>query len=121
MQARKRAMAAAGLCSGKLCRHGEAPPPGLIAHGGAGLEGIEADRLVFGPHAARGTKVRNPAFGRNAGSGEGYDDTRRLDHRAQPCNRGLQFHIVNSLSPASTAPPPASPTFKATPKPGAIM
>ncbi len=57
--------------------HGEAAPPGFVAHLLARQELVERDRPVLGPDPAGRAKIRNAAFGRDARAGERHDHARR--------------------------------------------
>ena len=84
IEAGERPMAAARLRLGETLLHDEAPPPGFVAHLAARHEGVERDRLVLGPQAAGRAEIRNAAFGRDPGPGEGQIRPRVLDQVAQP-------------------------------------
>jgi hypothetical protein len=79
----EREMAPAGRRLGEIFFHGETPLPRLIAHLLTGDEIVEINRLIFGPDAARGTEIRDPAFGRDSGAGEGHNRVRAIDQFAQ--------------------------------------
>jgi hypothetical protein len=79
----KRAVAASRPRRGKGRFHRKAPPPCLIPGIGTGDELIERDRAVAGPQSAGRAEVGNPAFGRNAGAGEGNDGRGLGDHVAE--------------------------------------
>ena len=70
----QRTVPAPRLCAAELILHGEAPPPGLVAHLLAGQEIGELDRPHLGPDAAGRAEIRDAAFGRDAGPGERHDD-----------------------------------------------
>ena len=72
--------------------HGEAPPPGFVAHLLARQEFVERDRPVLGPDPAGRTEIRNAAFGRDAGAGE------RQDHlgAARPGRAGCAMPVSRS-------------------------
>ena len=75
-------MSAARLRLGETLVHDEAPPPGLVAHLAARHEGVERDRLVLGPQAARRAEIRDAAFGGYTGPGERDNRLRALDQVA---------------------------------------
>src|SRR6185503_10615157 len=91
VEARQRAMAAAGPGGGKARLHGEAPPPGLVAHLPAAKEVVELDRPVFAPQPAGRAEIRDAAFGRDAGAGERHDPARGGDQLAQAVDGAVEI------------------------------
>ena len=77
-------MPAPGLCRREGRLHRKAPPPGFRPRLRACDEFVERDRAVARPQASRRAEIRNPAFGRNAGAGEGDDGGGGCDHVAEP-------------------------------------
>src|SRR5580700_8352053 len=63
VKAGQRPMTSSRLGVAELVAHGEAAPPRLVARFLARQEFVEWDGTVLGPKAARGTKVRDTAFG----------------------------------------------------------
>ncbi len=88
VEARQRAVAAAGLGAAELIHHGEAAPPGFVAGLLAGQKFVELDRPVLGPQAAGRAEVRDAALGRDAGAGEWHDGAGLVYHLAEPRDRG---------------------------------
>src|SRR5262249_47806168 len=84
----ERPVATPRLSLGERLIHRKAAPPGLVARLLACLEFIERDWCVFGPKSAGRTKVGNPAFGRDPGTGERHDAARLVEKLAE---RGARF------------------------------
>ncbi len=63
VKARQGAMTASGLRGREVFFHGEAPAPGFVPHLPAREKIVERDGPVLGPQSARGTEIRDPAFG----------------------------------------------------------
>ena len=106
IEARQRPVPPARLGLGETFFHGEAPPPGFVAHVVARHEGIERDRLVLGPQAAGRAEVGDAAFGRDAGPGERDDPARVLDQVAQAQNRCLKIGIAIIIVVVRSGRPP---------------
>src|ERR1700722_14515625 len=91
IQRSQRAVTASRPRRGENRFHRKASPPGFIASVRAGNEFIERDRAVAAPQPARRAKIRNAAFGRNAGTGKGNNDGSFGDHVAE------LFHAVAKI------------------------
>src|SRR5205085_9768469 len=64
----------------------------------AGEEIRKVDRTHLGPDAARGTKVRDAAFGRDAGAGKRHDDAGTLHQLAQAIDGGRNIGGDHGMS-----------------------